>query len=262
MSCRDAENLLAGGREAEFRSHGTSCADCAVLGREIDRMQEAVGGLVPPPWSVTLRESLRAVPSRTVSCEGAALLLARVAEEPLPPADSSRLEGHLSRCDACSESSAVLGITRELESPSPSPWLATRLAAERRGIAGRSRRRLWNPRAAIAFAYAAAVVVMLIGLNPADLARQAGGRLQENARQAANSIGASAVDRFGSVQEEVFRKLAVWKGRAGGYGRAALSNALALVMKTEPRPSPSRPRSGDGSGLREESETEISTWRA
>ena len=116
------------------------------------------------------------------------------------------------------------------------------------GPAGKEAGLLWrllaSPKGAIALAYAAAVVVMLTGFNPADLARKAGvARLEETATDArAEMAGRSLGDRLGAFEEEAVRRLAVWKGVATGYGRAALSNAPSLVMKTESQPPPRRAR--------------------
>jgi len=115
---------------------------------------------------------------------------------------------------------------------------------------------------AIGLAYAAAVVVMLAGFNPADLARKAGvGRLEETARESVQVAGSSLADRLGAFEEKTLRRLSDWKGRAAGYGRAAISTAMALVMKTDSKP-PSRPRSGEDKGWLLKDEVEIIAWRA
>jgi hypothetical protein len=122
---------------------------------------------------------------------------------------------------------------------------------------------LLDPRAAIGFAYAAALVVMLAGFNPADLARKAGGQLRSETRSAAAVASVSVADRVGAFQERAVRTIAVWRGRAGGYGRAILSNAIALVLKSdEPsRRPPGRPSNGDGRSA-PKNETAIPTWSA
>ena len=61
---------------------------------------------------------------------------------------------------------------------------------------------------------------------------------------AQSSVG----DRLGALQEKALRTLAVWKGHVGGYGRAAVSNAIAIVWKPEPKKTPSRPRLGKEGG--------------
>ena len=52
------------------------------------------------------------------------------------------------------------------------------------------------------------------------------------------------------------------RGASGGYSRAAFSNALALVMRSDTSRRPSRPRNEDGSGAWNPRQTEIWTWRA
>ena len=86
---------------------------------------------------------------------------------------------------------------------------------------------------------------MIAGFNPADLARKAGvGRIEETAGVVPG--GRRSRDRLGAVEENALRTLARWKGHVTGYGRAAISTAMALVMKSEPQPPPNRPRSGEG----------------
>ena len=57
---------------------------------------------------------------------------------------------------------------------------------------------------------------------------------------AQNSVG----DRLGALQEKAVRTIAVWKGHVGGYGRAAVSNAISIVWRPEPKKTPNRPRLG------------------
>jgi hypothetical protein len=44
------------------------------------------------------------------------------------------------------------------------------------------------------------------------------------------------------------RTFEVWKGHVGGYGRAAVSNAIALVLRPEQKKTPTRPRIGKEGG--------------
>jgi hypothetical protein len=186
-------------------------------------------------------------------------------ENELAEEDERRLSNHLSRCAACSEAAATLLAARDLAEPVAPPWLAARLAANRPAKRKRFRSWLLDPKAAIALAYAAAVVVMLLGFSPADLARRVGaGQLGENTRAAVTVAESSLTDRVGALQEKIARTFAVWKGRAGGYGRAAFSNAVALIWKSygsKDRPA-GRPRNRDGRGTFREKETSITTWRA
>jgi len=266
-ACRELERLLAAGRESDFVAHRGACATCGAIGREMELFAETVAALRTPAPGAALLRSLYAIPARTVSCELAPELLARAAENDLDARDTARLNGHLSRCAACSAAAGVLDVTRTLARPEPTPWLKTRaLAARPPKARSRSRKAgswLFGPRGAIAIAYAAALIVMFLGLNPADLARKAGtARLEESAREGVQVARNTALDRFGAFQERAFRTFEAIKGRIGGYGRAALSNALALVMRTESSRRPSRPRNDDGSGAWRHDETEIWTWRA
>lgn len=265
MSCRERDRLLAGGREAEFLAHRASCTDCGELVQEMERFAETAAGLRPPSPGPALFESLYAIPRHTVSCEGAAKLMAQAAESEIAAADVERLRSHLSRCEGCVQAAGVLGVVRELARPEPAPWLATRLAAARPKAPRRRAASSWlfGPKGAIAIAYAAAIVVMASGLNPADLARKAGtARLEQTARAGVQVARNTALDRFGAFQERAFRSFEAVKGRIGGYGRAAFSNALALMMRSDTPRRPSRSRNEDGSGAWKQNETETWTWRA
>ena len=265
MTCNELERLsVAGASESELAAHRSVCSACEALGAALERVSALVSSLRSPAASPALRESLLSIPRKTVSCEGADGLIAASLENALPPADQARLGFHLSRCEGCAEAAGALLGMRDLARPEPAPWLAGRIAANR---PQRRDRRGWrfmlSPKAAIGLAYAAAVVVMLAGFNPADLARKAGvGRLEESARESVQVAGGSIADRIGAFEDNALRKLAVWRGRAAGYGRAVLSTAIALVMKTDSKNPPSRPRSGEDKGSLQKIENEVLTWRA
>ena len=264
MSCGELERLfVAGASEEKMSAHRASCAACARLGSDLDRVEASPSDLRPPALSPALREALLSViPLETVSCEGADRLIAAALEGALPAADAARLEAHCSRCEACAETSRTLAGVSDFarrSRPRGSPAASPRTGPRRQP---RGWRILLNPKAVIAMAYAAAVVVMLAGFNPADLARKAGiGRIEETARASVQVAGNSLADRLGAAEESVLRTLAVWKGHVTGYGRAAISTAIAFVMKEEQRP-PSRPRSGEDKGVLQKNEIETSTWRA
>jgi hypothetical protein len=269
MSCREIERLfLAGASEADRRAHRAGCRECEMLGRDADSGETLCAGLSAPEWSGTLRVALLAVPSRTVDCETAAEMIGRLLEgEPgaaaglLSAREAARLQFHLTRCAGCNEAHQVLSAAKELAEPTAAPWLSTRIAAAKPQRARSRWRGLLTPRAAISVAYALAVVVMLAGFNPADLARKAGTGLRTETRTAAAVADRSLADRIGAFEDRAARRIAVWRGLAGGYGRAVLSNAIALVMKSEDSKPPSRPRNGEErSGPH--NETAIRTWRA
>jgi anti-sigma factor RsiW len=266
VSCGEIERLFLAGAPAEdARRHAKGCSTCRVLSADVERAEQMSAGLQSPPLPLALRSRLLAIPRATVSCEGAERLLPLAIDGELGAEDERRLASHLSRCEGCSEAAAVLFASRELADPVAPPWFAARLTAARPRGKKRFWTRLLDPKAAIALAYAAAVVVMLLGFNPADLARRvSASQLGENTRAAVNVAESSLTDRIGAIQEKVSRTVQVWRGRAGGYGRAALSNAVALIWKSsgsKERPV-ERPRNRDGRGAFREKETTITTWRA
>jgi Putative zinc-finger len=267
VSCHELERLfLAGASPEEARRHANDCRTCRSLAADVDATEAMVAGLVAPAVPSSLRNALYDIPRQTVSCEGADQLLPVAMENELSDDEERRLSSHLSRCAACSEAAATLYASRELTEPTAPPWLAARLTANRPVREKRFWRLLLAPKAAIGLAYAAAVIVMLAGFNPADLAKKvSASQLGENTRAAVTVAESSLTDRVGALQEKVSRTFAVWKGRAGGYGRAALSNAVALIWKSsgsKERPS-ERPRNRDGRGAFRERDTNTQTsWRA
>ena len=270
MSCREIERLfLAGASEPERRAHRAGCRDCEALGRDADSGETLSAGLAPAPLSGALREALLSIPSRTVDCDTAAEMIGRLLESRegsavgmLSAPEASRLQFHLTRCPGCTEAHHVLSSARELTEPAAAPWLSTRIAAAKPQTPRSRWRGLLSARAAISVAYALALVVMLAGFNPADLARKAGSGIRSETRSAAAVADRSLADRVGAMEDQVARRFAVWRGVAGGYGRAVLSNVMALVMKPEDssRP-PSRPRNGEERSV-PQNETAIRTWRA
>ncbi|HKF41520.1 MAG TPA: hypothetical protein VKG01_00325 [Thermoanaerobaculia bacterium] len=266
MSCGELERLfVAGAPEEEARAHRAGCPSCAALGNDLDSAARIFSTLRTPEASRFFIASLQAIPSRTVDCEAADLLAAAELEGEISAADGERLAFHRSRCEACAEAAGVLADARGLAAPAPAPWVLGRLAASR--PEKKPRASIWrlvaNPKGAIALAYAAAVVVMLTGFNPADLARKAGvARLEETAKMSAETAGRSLGDRIGAFEEDAVRRLAVWKGHVTGYGRAAISRAIQLVMKTESQPPPSRGKNGEEKGYLRKEETRTEVWRA
>jgi hypothetical protein len=262
--CREIERLfLADAPESERRAHRAGCPSCDALALDVEHSERLTSSLQRPAWSGSLREALLAVPLRTLDCDAAGLAIAASLEGELDPSQRVRLEFHVSRCEGCREAFETLLGLRELQTPKPAPWVIGRLSAAKPARARSRWRGLLDPRAAIGLAYAAALVVMLAGFNPADLARKAGGQLRSETRDVAAVASVSFADRAGAFQDRAARALAVWRGRAGGYGRAILSNAIALVLKSEEpsRRPPSRPRNGDGRSAPKD-ETAIPTWSA
>jgi hypothetical protein len=248
MSCRELERLWdAGASLGETRDHQAACAECARPGDSLAQTVAALQSLRAPAFGSALRQSLLEIPRKTVSCEGAEPLIAAALEggDALSVSDDARLQGHLSRCAACTEAAATLAQLRELTAPPPPPWLATRLLAARPEKKQRAWRALFTGKAVVVYAYAAACLVMLLGLNPTALPGKAGfARLSQSTRTVVTVAQNSVGDRLGALQEKAVRTIAVWKGHVGGYGRAAVSNAIAIVWRPEPKKTPNRPRLG------------------
>ena len=127
--------------------------------------------------------------------------------------EAARLQFHFSRCAGCTEAHAVLSGAKELTAPAAAPWLSTRITAAKPQRPRSRWRGLLSPRAAIGVAYALALVVMLAGFNPADLARKAGTGLRTETRTAAAVADRSLADRIGAFEDRAARRLAVWRGR-------------------------------------------------
>lgn len=265
MSCTELERLFASGASAEeARKHRDACASCRATGADADAAEEIVSALAPPAMPPSLHRALLEIPRQTVSCEGAERLLPIAVENELLPDDDRKLASHLSRCAACTEAAATLAAARELVEPIAPPWLAGRLAAARPTKRRLSLGKLIGPKSVIAFAYGAAVLVMILGFNPADLARRVGAAdLGQNTRAAVLVAESSITDRLGALQERVARTLAVWKGHAGGYGRAAVSNVVSLIWKSSGtrQRAVERPRNRDGRGALREREATTTSWR-
>lgn len=254
MSCRELERLfLAGAPEADVSAHRRACAECDTVGRAQDEALALTSPLRAPEMSPALRKSLLEIPRQTVSCEGAEPLLARAVEEELAGEDQKRLQSHLSRCAACTEAAGALLSVRDLAAPPAPPWLAARLAAVRPAKKKSFWRSAFSGKAVVGYAYGAAVLVMLLGLNPTAVARgKSFVKLGESTRNVVTVAQSSVGDRLGAFQEKAMRTLAVWKGHVGGYGRAAVSNAIALVLRPEQKKTPPRPRIGKDGGASSE----------
>ena len=253
MSCRELERLFAAdASESELAAHRRGCAECERVARDAGESESLTAALVPPVWSPMLRRSLLDIPRTTVSCEGAEPLIAALVEGAgeIAESDEARLRNHMSRCAGCTAAAETLLSMRELAAPPPPPWLTARLAAARPQRPASIWSRLLSGKAVVAYAYAAALLVMLLGLNPTSVASKAGfARLSENTRGAVIVARSSVSDRLGAMQERALREFAAIRGRVGGYGRAAVSNAIAIVLRPEPKKSaPSRPRLGKEGG--------------
>jgi hypothetical protein len=244
MSCREIERqFAAGASDAEMDAHRRGCLACAHTGRDADETRAMTEILTPPTLRPALRAALYEVPRMTVSCEGAEPLLAGALDGEIAAGDRLRLDSHLSRCGACTAAANVLASVRDLALPEPPPWLATRLAATRPERPASRWRGLFSGRAVVAYAYGAALLVMILGWNPTAVLSKAGfSGLSQSTRGVVTVAQSSVTDRLGALQEKAARRLAIVKGHIGGYGRAAFTNAIAIVARPETKKAPARPR--------------------
>ena len=254
MSCREIERLFVAGSEAEIAAHRKTCAACARIGADADDTLAMTSVLTAPDISPELRRSLLEIPRMTVSCEGAEPLLA-AAMDGDGEDESRRTIG--AAWTAISPAAAPVRPRRTCcfrcatsRCPSLPPWLATRLAAVRPAKASSRWRGFFSGRAVVAYAYAAAILVMVLGWNPTTVVRKASfASLGVSTQKAVTVAQSSITDRLGALQERAARTLAVWKGHIGGYGRAAVSNAIAIVSRPETKKTPARPRLSREGGI-------------
>src|SRR5262249_27058318 len=151
----------------------------------LDRIAASASELRMPEWSPTLRRALLEIPRLNVSCEGAADLIAAGLEDALATDDEGRLRRHLARCAGGSEAAVTLAEMPSPTAPAPPPWFAAKLAASKPARKKSFWRSAFSGRMVVAYAYAAAVLVMILGLNPTAVVRKAGfASLGESTRSA------------------------------------------------------------------------------
>jgi Putative zinc-finger len=250
MSCQELERLfVAGAPDSQAKAHRESCAECSRVAADLERSEAIVSGLKAPEWSPNLRLALLAIPGMTVTCEQSEGLIPALIEGEIADADERRLRSHFSRCSGCSEAAETLALARGLVAPEPPAWLATRLAAVPPPPKKSFWRSAFSGKMVVAYAYAAAILVMVMGLNPTAVVRKAGfASLGESTRSAVIVAESSIGDRLGAFQEKALRTLAVWKGHVGGYGRAAVMNAIAFVWRPDAKKNQTRPPLGKEGG--------------
>lgn len=250
MSCTELERLfVTGAPDSQAKAHTDGCADCRRVASDLERTAAIVSSLRPPEWSPNLRRALLAIPSLTVTCEQADALNAALVEGEISDSDERRLRNHFTRCSGCAEAAETLAAARGLTAPEPPAWLATRLAAARPPRKKSFWRSALSGKMVVVYAYAAAILVMVMGLNPTAVVRKTGfASLGESTRSVVIVAESSIGDRLGALQEKALRTLAVWKGHVGGYGRAAVSNAIAFVWRFDAKKAPTHPRFGKDGG--------------
>ena len=258
MSCRELERLfVAGAPESEQRAHRGGCPECARLGADLDSTAALATGLQRPGVEPAAAPGAAARSRRmTVTCEGAEMLLAGALEGELADERRGPPRSPTSRAapDAPQAAGALFAM-RDLAAPEPPPWLATRLVAAkpakkksfwRAGVLRKARHRVRVRRRRARDA---------ARTEPDGRRRKDGLRepRREHAQRRHGRARARSATGSARSRRKPLRTLAVWKGHVGGYGRAAVSNAIAIVWKPESKKTPSRPRLGKDGGAASQS---------
>jgi predicted anti-sigma-YlaC factor YlaD len=191
---RDVERHLAG------------CQECADLGLALELVSEAVTPfrhLAPPPH---LEADLVASPCR----RWLGLLMSAI-DRDIDKQDLDRLLGHLEGCPSCTRIWTDLALVHQVsEAMLPPAGLAERCAAVRRQPRVR---RIISRRAAVAAAYALAVLASLVVGNPVSIARS----------PVVQRVASSVTEEVGVVAEEGRGELRVMMWRAWRWGNSQVA---------------------------------------
>jgi hypothetical protein len=227
------KHFVAGAQPAAFDEHRNACAECRALSADFIRLDAMISRIGWPPLSEAVWDRWKRIAQQTVDCERASELSAQAMEEPLSEADRRKLDFHLSRCEVCRETAAVLGVRFELQAPRPSPeWTLRRpapvvsLGEERRKRS--ARRAGWSdPRlyAAAACFLAGFFAFFANSLQTAPAARSLTGEISNSLRVR----WAEAADRLQIWQEGISRHWVATRETFTGYTRAAGAIALSAA---------------------------------
>ena len=229
MSCDVFERHFLGFLDGEeFDRHRESCPLCQRDARGLVGWARALSPLGPPSVPPSAIDRWRQIPSRTMHCDAAAEAIARRIEGDASPEESSRLDFHLSRCEGCAESAAVLGLVSELKAPETTARLGRRPARVVAIDSARRRSRARDPRL-----YAAAAC-LLAGLSTflAGPGTAGEGGIQSITAGLTSSIrvrAAEAGERLNLWEETFSRRVIAVRESVAGYGRAAGSIALSAA---------------------------------
>jgi hypothetical protein len=237
VSCNFFENhFVAGADPAAFEEHRKGCSDCRSTSARLIDLERTFGWLGLPTVPAPTREGWKRIPALTVHCGLASELLADAMEEELPEAEARRLAFHLSRCEACRETAAVLAVRTELRSPDPSPDWTVRPPAPVVSLADARRKRRSRPAAwsdprlyAAAACFLAGFLAFFVNTvqsTPvASSARSMTGDIENSLRVR----WAEAVDRVQIWEAGISRQWVATRETLTGYTRAAGAIALSAA---------------------------------
>ena len=237
MSCDFFEkSFLSAGDPGALNAHLGACADCRALSAGFIGLAATYARLGPASVPQTALDRWKRIPTMTIDCERASELSARSIDEALSGRDREKLDFHLSRCEACRETAAVLGVASELQAPAPSsgwtirpPAPVVSLAEARRKRA--SRRSGWSdPRLyAAAACFLAAFFAFFANSLPSTPAAGSALSVTGEIRNSVRVRWAEAADRIQIWQEGISRHWVATRETLTGYTRAAGAIALSAA---------------------------------
>jgi len=237
VSCEFFEkHFVSAGEPRALETHAGACAECRSQSADFIRLSATITRLGLPRVPEETRNRWKEIPSGTTNCERASELSARRVDEPLPETDRRKLDFHLSRCEACRETAAVLGVASELQAPAPAegwtirpPAPVVSLSDERRKRA--SRRSGWSdPRLyAAAACFLAGFFAFFANSLQSPPAAGAALSMTGEIRNSVRVRWAEATDRIQIWQEGISRHWVATRETLTGYTRAAGAIALSAA---------------------------------
>ena len=218
--CDDVRERLSSYLDGELEArdardverHLAECRECADLGHALELVSEAVTPLrrlEPPPH---LEAYLVASPCR----RWLRLLMAAMDRE-IAEQDLDRLLGHLEGCPSCTRIWTDLSLVHQVsEAMLPPAGLAEKCVAVRRQPRVRP---VMSRRAAVAAAYALAVLASLMVLNPVSIARSPD----------VQRVASSVTEEVNLVAEEGRGELRVMMWRAWRWGNRQVATIREVL---------------------------------
>jgi hypothetical protein len=237
MSCDFFEkHFVSGAEQKSFAEHRGTCAACRTLAQTFIRLDAALSWIGPPPVSEKAREGWMRIPALTIDCDRASEFSARAIDEPLPDEERRKLDFHLSHCEACRETAAVLASASELRAPAPPAGWTVRPPAPVASLA-EARRKRTAPRAGWSdprlYAAAACFLAGFVAFFANSLqTSSAPGAQRSVTGEIQNSLRvrwAEASDRVQIWQEGISRHWVATRETFTGYTRAAGAIALSAA---------------------------------